>query len=206
MRLTPPSTCQTCESFSCSQTISDSDHSFKDDPYPFDEWQRQADAGHIEPDWEAKADAQFEKANGKDVRRAELFAIAKLLKSQYKRLGVAGYCWGGWGAFHLGAKGVDLVDCISVAHPAFLVKDESDAIGVPVQLNIPENDEFVTNEFKEFLLQSLPKTGVAWMYQHYPGMEHGFATRGNGKEPAEARAMILAKDITVTWFRNWLAV
>lgn len=149
---------------------------------------------------------KFMGANNKDIRRPEVFAVAKWLKSKYKRLGAAGYCWGGWGCFQLGAKGQDLVDCISVAHPSLLTNEEIDNIGVPVQINAPEHDPVYTSELKSHSLESIPKTGVPFSYQLYPGQAHGFASRGDAKKPGEREAMILAKDSAVTWFKNFLVL
>jgi hypothetical protein len=37
--------------------------------------------------------------NSKDIRGPEIFAAAKALKLQYKKVGAVGYCYGGWAAF-----------------------------------------------------------------------------------------------------------
>lgn len=76
--------------------------------------------------------------NGKEQRQPEIFAAAKELRSKYKKVGAIGYCYGGWACFRLAAKGQNLLDCVSVAHPSLLSKDEIDNLGVPVQILAPE--------------------------------------------------------------------
>ena len=45
--------------------------------------------------------------HGKDTRGPEIFAAAKALKQEigYKKLGVIGFCYGGWGTLQLAGKG-----------------------------------------------------------------------------------------------------
>ena len=38
----------------------------------------------------------FQKHNAKEIRWPELLSCVKALRSQYKRVGVLGYCYGGW--------------------------------------------------------------------------------------------------------------
>ncbi|GAM87178.1 hypothetical protein ANO11243_051990 [Dothideomycetidae sp. 11243] len=149
---------------------------------------------------------KFMGANTKDIRKPELFAVAKELKSKYKRVGATGYCWGGWACFQLGGKGEDLVDCVTVAHPAMLTTEEIDNIGVPIQIHAPENDFTFTPELKAYSLEKIPKLNLPFSYQLHPGQEHGFASRGNQNDPREMKAMILAKDLTAAWFRVFLNV
>lgn len=57
--------------------------------------------------------------NSKEIRWPELFSCAQALRSKFKRVGVIGYCYGGWSSFRLGSSSHNprLVDCISAAHP-----------------------------------------------------------------------------------------
>lgn len=144
-------------------------------------------------------------ANAKPRRRDEIFAIARELKSKYTKVGAVGYCWGGWGSFQLGDKNDPIVDAISVAHPSMLTTEEIDAIGVPVQVLVGSKDVVFVEQLREHTLQSLPKSGVAFSYQLFPGQEHGFASRGNPKKPGERKSMARATDATVTWFKSFLA-
>ncbi|KAH7486290.1 hypothetical protein H9L39_06062 [Fusarium oxysporum f. sp. albedinis] len=78
--------------------------------------------------------------NSKSVRGPEIIKTAEALRASYRRFGVMGFCFGGWGAFHIGAKDKQLADCISVAHPTMVEKTEIDALAVPVQIMAPGPD------------------------------------------------------------------
>jgi dienelactone hydrolase len=148
----------------------------------------------------------FHKFNAKEVRCPELVSCVKALRSQYKRVGVLGYCYGGWSSFRLGSKSHSppLVDCISTAHPTWLTKEEIDDIGVPVQILAPETDAAFTPELKAYANSVIPTKGVPYDYQFFPGVEHAFATRGNPDDEKEMRAMVRGKNAQVAWMREWL--
>lgn len=46
----------------------------------------------------------------KDLRGPEVFEAARILRQElgFKKVAAIGYCWGGWVAFQLGAKGINL--------------------------------------------------------------------------------------------------
>lgn len=144
--------------------------------------------------------------NSKQIREPEIVSVAAALRSQYKRVAAIGFCWGGWAVFRLGAKSHSppLVDCISTAHPSLLEPTEIENIGVPVQVIAPENDMMFPPELKELTNRVIPTLGVAYDYQHFPGVEHGFATRGNTHDEVELKGMARAKSCVVAWFQHWL--
>jgi dienelactone hydrolase len=156
------------------------------------------------PAWEALDFPSFLTRNNKTTRRDEIFECAKVLRSQYKKVGVIGFCFGGWAVFQLGAKGNNLVDCISTGHPTWLTEEEIDEVGVPVQILAPEIDHVYTQELKDYSNRVIPTLGVPYDYQHFPGAEHGFATRGDPKNEVSSKAMKRGKDAAVYWFKQWL--
>jgi dienelactone hydrolase len=149
---------------------------------------------------------RFHRVNAKEVRWPELVSCVEALRSKYKRVGVLGYCYGGWSSFRLGSKSHSppLVDCISAAHPTWLTKEEIDDIGVPVQILAPEIDAAFTPELKAYANAVIPTKGVPYDYQYFPGVEHAFATRGNLNDEKEKRAMVRGKNAQVAWMREWL--
>lgn len=146
----------------------------------------------------------FFKRNSKTVRRPELVRFVETLRSSFSRIGAVGYCFGGWAVFNLGAKELSLVDCISTSHPSFLEKEEIANIGVPIQILAPEFDPQFTPELKAYANEVLPMTGVAYDYQYFPGLEHGFAIRGDESKPDERDGMERAKNAVSLWLRQWL--
>ncbi|KAH8586906.1 Alpha/Beta hydrolase protein [Bisporella sp. PMI_857] len=150
----------------------------------------------------------FLKRNTKDIREPEISACAREIRARYERIGVIGFCFGGWAVFRLGSKlnSPSIVDCISTAHPSALEEHEIESVNVPVQILAPENDIVFTSELKEFANRVIPTLGVPYDYQHFPGVTHGFASRGNMDDKEELKAMVRAKDCAVGWFRHWLHV
>ncbi|KAF7845938.1 hypothetical protein BT93_L5912, partial [Corymbia citriodora subsp. variegata] len=117
--------------------------------------------------------------NGKEKRFPEMVACAEALRKEYKKVGAIGFCYGGWAVFQLGAKGKNLVDCISTAHPSLLTKEEIQNVGVPVQILAPETDQMLTPELKDYCNTTIPNLGVEYAYEYFPGLVHGFAARGD---------------------------
>ncbi|KAI9687435.1 MAG: hypothetical protein M1820_010437 [Bogoriella megaspora] len=146
----------------------------------------------------------FFERNSKEKITPELIACAKALKLKYKRVGAVGYCWGGWGCLRLAARGNDLVDCISIAHPSFVEKSEIDAIGVPIQIVAPETDSQLTPELKEYCNKVIPTFGVPYQYDYYPDLSHGFAGKGDPKDKKQKDGLERAKNSAVSWFNVFL--
>lgn len=138
--------------------------------------------------------------NGKEKRFPEMVAVAKELKSTHKKVGAIGFCYGGWAVFQLGAKGAGLVDAISTAHPSLVANEEVDKIGVPVQILAPETDQMLTPELKAYCNKTIPTLGVEYDYQFFPGLSHGFATRGDMNNTAQRKGLERAKNAAVHWF------
>ncbi|KAK3402695.1 Alpha/Beta hydrolase protein [Sordaria brevicollis] len=152
---------------------------------------------------------EFMARNSKVVRAPEIKAFAEFLRTRHRRVGAIGYCYGGWAVFQLGAKtnsGSPLVDCIAAAHPTFLEKEEIRAIGVPVQIIAPEHDPQFTEELKTYAVTEIPKLGVPFDYQYFPGLHHGFSVRGNRQNEAEIKGMERAMRAAICWFKEWLVV
>ncbi|KAJ9610818.1 hypothetical protein H2200_005595 [Cladophialophora chaetospira] len=167
--------------------------------------------------------------HSKDIRGPEIFACAKALKQElgFKKVGAIGFCYGGWAVFRLGAKGKpscetdrsrstykrsadelegnNLVDCISMAHPSGLEKSEIDNVSVPVQICAPEIDPIFTPELKEHANKVIPELKVEYDYQYFPGLVHGFATRGEVNNPTQKNGLERAKNAAVYWFRQHLS-
>jgi hypothetical protein len=57
-----------------------------------------------------------------------------------------------------------------------------------------------TDELKAFSNQTIPKQGVAYDYQYFPGLEHAFTSRGDSNNPAERKGMERGKFSAIFWF------
>ncbi|CAI6341819.1 unnamed protein product [Periconia digitata] len=144
--------------------------------------------------------------NSREERWPQIQQAAATLKTKHRKVGVAGFCFGGWAAFELGSDEYTprLVDCITVAHPTNLTTNDIDKIGVPVQICAPDEDPMFTPEMKKYANEVIPTRGCAYDYQYFPGVTHGFATRGNPGADGERRAMMRSKRAQVGWLKEWL--
>lgn len=143
--------------------------------------------------------------NSKAVREPEIVRFAESLRPSYSRIGAIGYCYGGgWAVLQLGARGRNLVDCISTAHPSMITKQEIASVNVPTQILAPEFDHMFSEELKAYSQEALPKAGVPFDYQYFPGLHHGFAIRGDPQRDGERKGMERAKNAASLWFRHWL--
>lgn len=139
--------------------------------------------------------------NSKEIRFPEIQNVAKEIRNQgFKKIGAIGFCYGGWAVFQLGAKGSNLVDAISTAHPSLLTKDEIKNVGVPVQILAPETDPQFSPELKSYANETIPTLGVQYDYQYFPGLVHGFATRGDVNNASQKNGLERAKNAAVHWF------
>jgi len=142
--------------------------------------------------------------NGKEVRYPEMEKVVKEMKSKHSKNGAIGYCYGGWAVFQLGAKGKNLLDAISTAHPSMATKEEIANLGVPTQILAPETDQMYTPELKAYSNETIPTLGIDYDYQYFPGSTHGFAVRGDQSDPAQKKALERAKNVSVSFFNQYL--
>ena len=143
--------------------------------------------------------------NSKSIRGPQILNFARHLKTSYTKLGAVGYCYGGWAVFHLGALSQhNLVDCVSTAHPSFLTAQEIENVGVPTQILAPETDAQFTPDLKRVCNSVISGLGVPYAYEYFPGLNHGFAIRGDVDDPDQRKGMERAKTAVVAWLRVWL--
>lgn len=122
--------------------------------------------------------AAFKARNDKPIRRPEIYAAARKLREHYPRLGVIGFCFGGWSGLDLASKDNNgLIDCVSIGHPAWVTEDEISNVGVPTQIIAPEVDGPFNPDLKKFANEELQKKGVMYNYVYFPGVEHRFASQ-----------------------------
>lgn len=141
--------------------------------------------------------------HNKDVRFPEIKSVAEALKSQYPKVAGMGYCYGGWAHFQLGAY-PNLIDAISVAHPSGLTKEEIDNVKVPVQILAPEMDPVFTQELKDHANKTIPTLNVPYEYVYFPGVAHGFASKGDPNNELQKTSLERAKRRALNFFNEYL--
>lgn len=149
---------------------------------------------------------EFVKRNSRQIREPEIITFAKYLRERFARVGAAGYCFGGWAVFRLGARehNPPLVDCIISGHPSNLTEDDIDNVGVPFQMLAPEDDFTYSPELKLYTFKRAQTAGLPFDYQHFPGVRHSCLTRGDDSRPGEKAAMVRGKDAAVAWLQRYI--
>ncbi|KAG9229506.1 dienelactone hydrolase family protein [Amylocarpus encephaloides] len=158
-------------------------------------------------DWSSLDLPGFLARNSREIREPEIFACAKALRGQFKKVGAVGFCYGGWAVLRLAAKehdGAPLVEAITCGHPSLMVKKDFDEVAVPAQILAPEFDPVYTAELKTHTFETLQKLAVPFDYQHFPGVEHACFMRGDEKKKGELDAMVRGKNAAVSWMKQFL--
>lgn len=70
--------------------------------------------------------------------------------------------------------------------------------------NYQENDEIFTKELRQKTETKLAETKATYQINLFGGMEHGFAVRGDMKDPKQKFAKEQAFYQAIAWFREYL--
>jgi len=73
-----------------------------------------------------------------------------------------------------------------------------------VQILAPEHDPVFTPELKAHANSVIPTLNVEYDYQYFPGLKHGFSTRGDQSDPKQKQGLERAKNAAVGWFAQML--
>lgn len=139
------------------------------------------------------------------------------------KLGLAGFCWGGYISINLCAHTATqdgqerLIDAAFAAHPSFL-NMPIDIIDAVVKQNTPltvahaGNDvTLATSKIEEaeaLLREKVGKgdgeNGYHYQIKTYKDVPHGFAVRARPGAETEVKAADEAKEQAVEWFKRWL--
>lgn len=126
------------------------------------------------------------------------------------RVAVQGYCWGGRIAIHLAQKD-NIVDVFGSAHPGGLsIPKDIAALKKPGCFILPEKDfeikEKQVAQIRDILKKNDDESKAQFpsLVKFYPGMVHGFAVRGNEKDPEVSKARQDAFQTTLDYFKKVL--
>ncbi|KAF7549228.1 hypothetical protein G7Z17_g6508 [Cylindrodendrum hubeiense] len=113
------------------------------------------------------------------------------------KIGAVGYC--------LGAKYVvrnfkDGIDAGFLAHPSFVTEEELVSITGPLSIAAAQTDHIFPFEKRIETEKILAKSGRPWQINVFSGVEHGFAVRGDMKDPAQKFAKEQAFFQAIAWF------
>jgi dienelactone hydrolase len=139
------------------------------------------------------------------------------------KLGVCGFCWGGYQSTHLCAEptvedGTErLIDAQFCAHPSAL-KSPGDIVNAVTKFKVPYSvavgrKDFVfspkESEGVEAVLRERAGDGnggndIHYEFKYYEGCAHGFAVRAKPGDTVQEKGAEDACTQAVTWFKKWL--
>lgn len=150
-----------------------------------------------------RASPQSEKSTSACLEYAR--AVKKTL-SQGAKLGVAGYCWGGYQGLYIARMEKELVDAVFVAHPAkFEAVHAVEAVGKGGKISFAHAGEDMSLPMSKIEQVEKQLAGnEAFDLKVYEGCAHGFAVRASPGKEKEAKAAHEALEQVVKWFEKWL--
>lgn len=96
----------------------------------------------------------------------------------------------------------DGINCGFVAHPSFVEADELAAILGPLSIAAAENHDIFPAEKRHESEEILKKTQQQYQMTLFPGVEHGFAVRGDPKVKTQGFAKEQAFLQAIAWFNH----
>jgi len=139
-----------------------------------------------------------------DVKLPIFHAVFKELREKgFQKIGVTGYCYGGRISALLAAQ--DEATAVVVAHPSTLKPSEIEAIKKPTLWICAETDPTFSASDRKGAEEILQKKGLKNTFKDYPGTTHGFAIRGDDKDPKVQQAKIEALEATINFFKEELS-
>lgn len=128
-----------------------------------------------------------------------------------RKIGVVGFCWGGYGATKLAhgetaRNGKQLVDAAYTAHPSELeVPKDFEDIKLPYCMVIGDNDMAMSLKQVQHAAEILDaKKDVDSEVVIIPNAKHGFAVRARPDDKIENGMADQAEDHMVKWFARYI--
>lgn len=113
-----------------------------------------------------------------------------------------GYCFGGkYVARYLRPGQIDVG---YTAHPSHIEADELKSISGPLAIAAAENDAIFPAEKRQESEAILKELNVPYQVNLYSGVNHGFAVRGDQKNPPVRYAQQSSFSQAVEWFKEYL--
>jgi len=120
-----------------------------------------------------------------------------------KKIGAVGYCFGGKYVVRGLAKG-EGIDVGYTAHQSFVDEEELQKIAGPLSIAAAETDSIFTTDLRHKSEEILKEVKQPYQMNLYSGTEHGFAVRGDIKDPVKKYAKEQAFLQAVQWFDEHL--
>ncbi|CAM6089209.1 unnamed protein product [Calypogeia fissa] len=142
-----------------------------------------------------------------DARLEAARILEKLQTKGFKKIGVAGNCWGAKIIISL-LFGDKSVDAAVMQHPSFLTKEEVGAVKVPLAILGASIDNITppatAEEYGE-ILKASPEVGDKYKVRVFPEVTHGFTTRYDLEDDVAHGKACEAHDELLAWFAKYLS-
>lgn len=114
-------------------------------------------------------------------------------------IGVVGYCFGAKYAIQQIASD-GFADAAAVAHPSFVAIEEVEAIKKPLLISAAETDSIFPPELRHKTEATLANIKARYQLDLFSGVSHGYAVRGDPKDPLVKYAMNKTLADQIQWF------
>ncbi|WIA41786.1 hypothetical protein OEZ86_009119 [Tetradesmus obliquus] len=113
----------------------------------------------------------------------DMIAAIKAAYPSVKKVGVAGFCWGGLYSVLLAGGKAPAVNAAVVYHGSLLTRADIEAIAAPINFQQADpalDNQIKTDFYKEIkaILDDKAKKGLDASITYYPNMPHGYSLRG----------------------------
>ncbi|KAG7409842.1 Protein AIM2 [Fusarium oxysporum f. sp. rapae] len=172
---------------------------FPDDPV----WKHRKDRHTQNPDFDYEAWKRKHTAFA-DVAVPEwVAAVKKSYGKNTTKFACVGYCFGA--PYVCNELKGDTVTVGAFAHPAFLKEHHFTELKKPLFLSCSEVDHTFDVPSRRRALDILQTNKKIFHYQVFSGVEHGFALRGDPKDPYQRWVKEQSLADIVAWFDYWLS-
>ncbi|KAH8890281.1 alpha/beta-hydrolase [Thozetella sp. PMI_491] len=131
---------------------------------------------------------------------------AEAVKAKYgaegTRYACVGYCFGA--PFVCSMLAGDLVSAGAFAHPSLLKEEHFRNIKAPLFLSCAENDHAFNTESRRKAIDILQSEKKRYHVQLFYGIGHGFAVKGDPKDPYQRWCKEQSLQAIAAWFDLWL--
>jgi dienelactone hydrolase len=145
----------------------------------------------------------------KSADRLEKVIVELRSQGAIKKVAMPGYCWGGKCAVLLGQR-QGVIDVGVSIHPGGLkIPEDIEALNIPIAFLLTTGKDFQLKEPQMAQIQEiLAKKGDSYehLIKDYPTMHHGFAMRGNEKDPVTLEMRKDAFDVAAGFIKKVLNI
>jgi len=124
-------------------------------------------------------------------------------EKKIKKIASVGYCYGGGVLSAVGSStDADLCDSYNIIHPGGFKIDQVTNFKKPLYWVFSEKDMSCKEEMRHQIEDIVKRMPVRNKSKYYPGVDHGFAIRGDAREPKVMEARQDCFHESVGWFKE----